>query len=228
MRMLTTVLGQATVFSQAIALNMVCIFILGTSVHAQINIGELNPANAYDTGVLQPGAGGLDSTLWQGTTAARAAKLINETDTNATNPNANSAARDLILAALLSGGVPPRSDDSLEHEAYRKAQLSTVLELGDLAAFDQLVSGAGISQNNPAFTKIFVVRALLGDDTHTACALGDTHSIERKAPYWAKLRAFCHVVRSEIPAAELTADLLSRSGHEAGLALFTRASPCNI
>jgi len=190
------------------ALGMASVLTMGPPAWAQINVDELNPANIYDTGGLQPGMDGLGSDLWQGTTSPRATRLINAADINA-----NGTARYLIRTALLSGGVPPRTDDNLEREAYTKARFSAVLGFRDLAAFDQLLNHAGIGQNNPTFSKIFVERALLGGDILAACALSDAHIIERKAPYWAKLRAFCHVVRGEIPAAELTADLLSRSNH---------------
>ncbi|MEE9347638.1 MAG: hypothetical protein V3U82_05550, partial [Robiginitomaculum sp.] len=52
-------------------------------------------------------------------------------------------------------------------------------------------------------------------DNKAACLVADNISEARSQPYWAKLRAFCHVVRGEIPAAELTADLLERTGHSA-------------
>jgi hypothetical protein len=181
------------------------------SAYGQINIDQLNPASVYDAGVIQDSGlgGGLDSALWQGVSAKQAIRLIENIDTNATG-----SARSLIRAALLSGGVPPKAEDSFEREAYIAARLSAVLALGNVSDFDTLANQADINRANPVYTKIFVERTLLGADTQTACAITDNVTIERKSPYWAKVRAFCHVVRGEIPAAELTADLLARSGHE--------------
>lgn len=185
--------------------------VIAMSAHGQINIDQLSPASVYDAGVVQSGGlgGGLDSDLWQGVTAVQATDLIKNIDTDATG-----SARALIRAALLSGGIPPKAGDSFEREAYLAARLSAVLTLGNLTNFDALVNQSDINRANPAFTKIFVERALLGTDTQSACVMTDNVIIARKSPYWAKLRAFCHVMRGEIPAAELTADLLGRSGHE--------------
>ncbi len=182
--------------------------LLSSVVHAQINTDQLSAASAYDAGVLQ--GGGLDSALWQGVSAERAAVLINNIDTDTTGP-----ARGLIRVALLSGGVPPQARDKLERETYIAARLSAVLRLGDLSVFDSLVgSMLGSNSTNRSYTKLIAERALLGGDTKSACAIADENTVARKSPYWAKLRAFCHVVRDEIPAAELTSDLLVRSGYQ--------------
>jgi len=177
------------------------------SAYGQINVDQLSPASVYDTGVIR--SGGLDSALWQGVSAVQATSLINNIDTDATG-----SARRLTRAALLSGGVPPQAADRFEREEYMDARLSAALSLGDLSAFDNLVSYYIVARTSPVFTKTVVERALLGDDLQSACAITDNVIVARKSPYWAKLRAFCHVMRGEIPAAELTADLLARSGHE--------------
>ncbi len=177
------------------------------SAYGQINVDQLSPASAYDAGVIQNG--GLDSSLWQGVLAVQATDLIKNIDIDASG-----SARQFIRAALLSGGVPPQAVDGFERETYLAARLSAVLALGNFSDFDALVNQSDINRANPAYTKLFVERALRGFDTQTACNITDNVIIERKSPYWAKLRAFCHVMRGEIPAAELTADLLARSGHE--------------
>lgn len=182
--------------------------LLSVPGHAQINIDQLSAASAYDTGVLQ--SGGLDSALWQGISAPQATALMENIDMRATG-----SARDLIRAALLSGGVPPQAGDNLERETYIAARLSAVLGLGDLSAFDSLAGPMlGRNSTSPVFTKVIAERALLGGDTTSACAITDDNTVARKSPYWAKMRAFCHMVRNELPAAELTVDLLTRSGHK--------------
>jgi len=188
------------------ALGLCAAAVLSVSAHGQINIDQLNPASIYDAGVIQDG--GLSGALWQGVSARQATILIESIDTHATG-----SARWLNRAALLSGGIPPLAADSFERETYIVARLSAVLALGNLSDFDALVNRSDINRANPVYTKIFAERALLGADTQVACAITDNVTIERKSPYWAKLRAFCHVVRDETPAAELTADLLVRSGY---------------
>lgn len=182
--------------------------LLSGTAHAQINIDQLNAASAYDAGAIQ--SGGLDSALWQGVSATQATALIENIDTSSSG-----SARDLIRAALLSGGVPPQASGRLEREAYTVARLSAVLGLGDLSAFDSMVEPLlGVNRTSSAFTKVIAERALLGGDTQSACGITDENTVDRKSPYWAKMRAFCHVVRDEMPAAELTVDLLTRSDHK--------------
>ena len=180
-----------------------------TTALAQIQIDELSPASAYDSGILDQNAGGLDSALWQGTNAARAVKLIESVDKPLSGP-----AKELVQAALLSGGVPPQSNDGLDREAYLNARLSAILASGNVSAFDQLVSAASLSENDPSLRKTFTERSLLAGQTDKACAITDGITTDRALPYWAKIRAYCHFVRGEIPAAELTADLLKRGDHK--------------
>ena len=179
------------------------------AANAQISIDQMAPASAYDAGVLQASDGGLDSALWQGVSAVRATALIENIDTNA-----KGFARDLIRSALLSGGVPPQANNNAEREAYLAARLNAILKLGDLEGFDTIAAQSGLNPNSPIFKKASVERALFGGDKTRVCTLTDTVTTERKLPYWAKLRAYCHYTRGEIPAAELTADLLGRSGHK--------------
>ncbi len=185
----------------------VCAVFFSVTAFGQINIDELNPASVYDVGIIQEN--GLDSTLWQGVSSVRAVRLIKNINTDAEN-----SALSLIRAALLSGGIPPQARDGIERDAYVATRLNAVLALGNLEEFDALANQSELNRATPIFTKIFVERALLGGEINTACGITDNIIIARKAPYWAKLRGFCHVIRNEIPAAELTADLLVRSGHE--------------
>jgi len=176
---------------------------------AQVEVEQLNAASAYDTDLLDPGQLGLDSSLWQGTTAARAQNLL-----SGIGPRSNLASDTLVRAALYSGGVPPQAMDNSDREAYVAARLGAFLRRGDLAAFDTLAEQAGLRRSALAYNKLFTDRALLGGQTDIACAQADQQTIERKAPYWAKLRAYCHFVREENAAAELTMDLLRRGKHE--------------
>ena len=181
----------------------------GVFANGQIRIDQMAPASAYDPGVLEMGNGGLAPTLWQGTNAKRAEALLDDI-----KPTASATARRLIASAILSGGVPPQATDNFEHDEFRAARLAALLRLGDLENFDALSLRMNITRSTPSFAKVFIDRDLLGGNTTQACGAIDLVTTERKAPYWAKRRAFCHVVRDEIPAAELTADLLARSGHK--------------
>lgn len=185
------------------------VLLTGGPAFSQIEVDQLNPASAFDSGILDGQNGSLDSALWQGTSAARAVKLIDSLD-----HDYSPVARSLVRAALLSGGVPPQSDDGLDREAYIVAKYNTVLASGDMASFDALAARNNLNENDAALSRIFTERALLAGHTDKACSLTDAVTRERGAPYWAKIRAYCHYLRDEQPAAETTADILRRSGHE--------------
>lgn len=185
-----------------------CIHLWNANAQAQIEIDQLSPAASYDSGALAPSTGGLPASLWQGTNSQTARDLF-----NLVGVEMNGTARELARAAVLSEGVPPQSELELEREAYLKSRLEAVLKLGDLSAFDAIARISDPNARIGTLMPVYAKRALLGGDTAGACTLSDTVTTERKLPVWSKLRAFCHVVRDEVPAAELTADLLKRSDH---------------
>ena len=182
---------------------------LTSSANAQIQMEALRPADNYDVGTLTSGQGGLDSSLWQGTSAQRATSLVDQITAKSPGP-----ALDLVRAALLSGGVPPQSQDNIERSQYTASRLRAMLTIGDLQSFSSISKQANLKPNNPSYIKVFTDSALLSGEIDKACEIADGVKSERKTPYWAKLRAFCHVARDELPAAELTADLLRRSKHK--------------
>ena len=182
---------------------------LGLNAHAQVQMDALAPANTYDAGVLEAGQSGLSPDLWQGTSAERAAALIQNLPSSP-----SPAAKMLIRTVLLSGGVPPQANGELSREHYVTTRLGAVLGLGENEAYDTIIKRSSINFSSPSTQKLGVTHALFSGDVPKACQIADGIKLERKSPYWAKLRAFCHVTRDEIPAAELTADLLKRSGHQ--------------
>ena len=167
-----------------------------------IEVGQLGTAQAFEVGTLDVNNGGLDTALWQGTSAGRANLLLHAVPTATSNP----VAKRLVRAALLSGGVPPQGGPT-EQTAFRQARLAAIINLGDMQAAQTITSRTpDLSGNN----KISSDLALLAGDNDRACAVADTVLDNRGAPEWARLRAFCHVLRGETPAAELTADMICR------------------
>ena len=174
------------------------------SAHAQaIETGELSAAQAFDAGVIDARTGGLDAALWQGTSAATAVRLMEKLPLG----SENALVQDMIEAVILSAGVPPEGSDS----TYEQTRLKTVMAIGDKAALERFVSrNPGIAREPAARADL----ALAGGDIAGACQIADNISEGRGQPVWAKLRAFCHVERDELAAAELTTELLKNSGYE--------------
>ncbi len=173
---------------------------------------SLGSAQAYDTGLLDFGQGGLDPTLWSGTSALTATEIIDAVPANSVSP----ATRGLISAALLSGGTPPEGGHSggPDQETYLAARLGKLSEMKMGAQAEQLLASQPQLAASAAGQHIKVNNALSSGQIEDACFTADTIEDARAEPFWAKLRSFCHVTRGEIAAAELTADLLERSGHE--------------
>lgn len=168
-----------------------------------IETGQLGAAQAYDAGVIDARTGGLDAALWQETSAKTAVRLMKKLPLSSDKD----IVRDMIEAVILSAGVPPEGDTS----EYDQTRLKTVMAMGDKAALDNLAT------RNPEITRDPTVRtdlALAGGDVAAACQIADNVTEGRGTPHWAKLRAFCHVQREEISAAELTTELLQNSGYE--------------
>jgi len=172
--------------------------------HAQsIETGQLGEAQAFDAGVIDARTGGLDAALWQGTSAKTAVRLMQGLPLSSDK----AIVQDMIEAVVLSAGVPPEGDTS----DYDRTRLQTVMAMGDKAALDNLAA------RNPEITRDPTVRtdlALAGGDVSAACQIADNITQGRGEPYWAKLRAFCHIERDEVSAAELTTELLKNSGYE--------------
>lgn len=177
---------------------------VSATVTAQsIETGQLGAAQAYDAGVIDIRSGGLDATLWQGTSAKMAVHLLEKIPLNSTND----LVQDLMEAVVFSAGVPPEGTDN----RYDQMRLKAVMQLGDKEALDNIAS------RNPDIARDPTVRAdlaLAGGDVTGACTIADNITEGRGEPVWAKLRAFCHVERGELSAAELTTELLEGSGHE--------------
>lgn len=182
--------------------------ILGsTSALAQsIEVGQLGSAQAYEVGTLNSGNGGLDTALWQGTSAVRATALLDVVPKD----GANEMAHTLLRAVILSGGVPPQGAPE-ELSAFRQSRINAIIEQGDMQAAQAITSRTPDLSGN---TKLTSNLALLAGDIDRACGIADTVLENRGAPEWARLRAFCHVHRGETPAAELTADILRNTGYE--------------
>jgi len=172
--------------------------------HGQaIETGQLGAAQAYDAGVIDARTGGLDAALWQGTSAQTAVRLME----NLPLGSDNALVQDMIEAVVLSAGVPPEGSDS----TYEQTRLKTVMAIGDKTALDNFVARNPDIARNPA---VRADLALAGGDVAAACQIADNISEGRGRPVWAKLRAFCHVQRDELAAAELTTELLENSGYD--------------
>ena len=173
-----------------------------------VDVEELGSAQAYDVGAIDTGQGALPPTLWNGTSAAVATTLIDA----APSASRSAVVSDMVTRVLLSPGAPPQGGEN--DRDYVNARLSKLVGLGRSDALDAIFAREPNLARGASGQRLKADSALRAKDANAACLIADGISEGRTQPYWAKLRAFCHVERGEIRAAELTMDLLQQSGHE--------------
>jgi len=181
----------------------------GLSAPAEIESESLGAAKDFDAGTLQDGA--LDTSLWQGTSAGWAARLL----TNAPLKSQDPIIRDMVRTVILSGGVPPRAETQMEAESYESARLQAVLAI-ESGRPDYISTLDNFLARNPDLAKSPLAQvdlALSGGNWQRACEISDTVTTERALPEWARLRATCHALRGEMSAADVTRDLLRSGGY---------------
>ena len=172
-----------------------------------IAVQQLGEARSYDAGV--PGLDtGFGPALWTATSGDVAKSLI----AAAPVTSKSSVTTDMVARVLLTGGTPPNG--ASEDRAYMAARLGALVKLGRADEVDQILGRQPQQAGSAQGQQVAADKALAGGDVPAACTIADSIAEARSEPYWAKLRAFCHVTRKEVPAAELTVDLLRRSGHE--------------
>ena len=172
-----------------------------------IAVQQLGDARSFDAGV--PGLDtGFGPALWNATSGAVAKSLIAAAPT----ASKSSVTTDMVALVLLTGGTPPAG--ASEDRAYMAARLGALVKLGRADEVDQILGRQPQQAGSAQGQQVAADKALAGGDVPAACTIADSINEARGEPYWAKLRAFCHVIRKEVPAAELTVDLLRRSGHE--------------
>jgi len=191
------------VFIAAFAISLLSSF----PVNAQtIESGTLSDALAFDAGMLNSANGGLDQALWDGTSAARAVDLLSRVPVHTVHP----AARDLVRVAVLSEGIPPQTEPGGDDSIFQQTRFKTIIDLGEMASAQALMGRSALATNS----RLRADMALLSGDNEAACQIADNILEGRAEPQWARLRSFCHILRDEIPAAELTAELLKTQDYD--------------
>lgn len=189
---------------------------LGTIVFALMSVspavaqiieqGQLDAPTSYSAGVLNAGNGGLDSDLWQSTSAEIATTLISKAPIESNDP----LIKDMLRAVLLSSAVPPQGTNEALG-AYETAKLTAIASIAEPEALQLLIERSGASARTPKLQAEFALRK---KDIETACGLSDTITEGRSDIFWSRLRTLCHLQRGELAAAELTADLLRSKGYD--------------
>ena len=165
-----------------------------------VDVSQLDAAQSFDTGPLNPSNGGLDPALWQGLSAERAQRYISA----ANDQNLSELPSAFFRRILLSAGVPPQGEAE-QISAFDKARTQAQLKLGDRLALENLSNPQNPLQRDAVFRTQL---ALSSGDNQAACSEADREIDNRGAPFWMQMRIICHIMREETAAAELTLNLL--------------------
>lgn len=182
--------------------------ISGAVATAQITVSSLEEAKPFDPGANVSGLDPLDPTAWQGTSSARAVRLLDSANVAGTDP----IARKMLRLVALSGLVPPAEAG----EAFDIARIKLAQGVATQAEYESF------AQRNAAIANDPVRRAderLARGDLSGACELSDQLTNGRGESYWVRLRAACHDMRDETAAAELARDILRDRGESVELIL---------
>ena len=173
------------------------------SVAQSIEVDQLDAAQAFAPGIEI--ADPLGSDAWQGTSAARAERLLSSMPSDTQNP----IVRNMLRRVVLSGLVPPAgADESFELTRIAAAQA--------LASPDEY---ARFASRNPA-ARDPILRAnnyIAQGNLQSACEISDAVQNGRSDSYWIRIRAACHDLREETAAADFARDILRDRGEETEL-----------
>lgn len=172
-----------------------------------IQVEGLEDAQAYDSGAISAEQGALPPDLWSGTSVDVATQVTQNAPVN----SRSSVVRDMVARVMLSPGAPPSGAE--RGQDWTGTRLNKIIDIGRDDAVEDIFRREPRLADSDMGDRIRADSALRQRNFDAACRAADNVIEARAEPYWAKLRAFCHVLRDEIPAAELTADVLSRSGH---------------
>lgn len=187
--------------------------ILGGTALAQgpIEVQSLDALDPLEVGL--PGAA-LGISLWDGSDADMASRVLNRLPEASRAGYASPALAELARSVLSSGGYPPaggRGDPALP--ALRADRL--LAAGGVFEAYDLLERTPNLNQNE-ALSRLHAEMAFATGNTRSACHSADALLRGREQAYWLRARAVCLALDDQDSAAELTAELARNISADAG------------
>lgn len=149
---------------------------------------------------------GLGSDLWKGT----AAELARAVTPGLSDKPLTPAFAELARRVMATGAQAP--DGGGEDRALAAARVRALLALGDPEAASNLLARTPQAETSEALSRVKAQAALLRGDTRLACETGRALQENRESDWWLRLRAACHAIGNETPAAQVTMDLWRQQG----------------
>lgn len=174
---------------------------------APVEYGTLNAPDLTNASAVDHAEGGLSPSMWDGSSAANAASLLQ----NEPRATRSLALQGLARRILLSEARPPRGAFP-EGTGLLSLRLERLLALGDFDSVLQLSNPILPSAEADRALRSRAEAYLLRGDEQSACGLAQRMRMVVTDPYWVKLSVYCDVRAGNVPSAELAVGLLKSQG----------------
>jgi hypothetical protein len=172
----------------------------------QVQVQALAPPDLFST---PAGDTGLSADLWKDTAPGIAREVLPKLAAKPLSPASAGLAR-RVLATGANGPAGVGGDP--EMGAVRAMAL---IALGDAAGASAVLDRAPGVADSSQLSVAAAEAALITGADDKACKIGEALSVDRGAPYWLRLRAFCQVLAGQTDAAQLTLNLAATQTKDA-------------
>lgn len=149
---------------------------------------------------------GLGGDLWRGASAELARSVLSDLGQKPLPP----AMAELGRRVLATAGTAPEGAGSDVDLAA--ARVRALIALGDPAAANRILERTPQVEADEGLSRAQAETALLAGRDERACETGRRLQENRDGVWWLQLRAFCHLIAGDAPAAQLTMDLWRGQG----------------
>jgi hypothetical protein len=183
-------------------------------VLAQVQVQSLSALDLFSPPAAETG---LSGDLWKDASPGVVKEALPKLATKPLSPAATGLARRVLATGA---NAPAGIGDDPELGATRALALIALGEAkGADAVLDRVPGVSGSAQLSLAAAEA----ALITGADDKACKIGETLSVERSAPYWLRLRAFCQALADQHDAAQLTFTLAAQQTKDADYARLMNA-----
>ncbi|WP_246263456.1 hypothetical protein [Caulobacter soli] len=181
---------------------------------AQVQVQSLAAPDLFSAPAAETG---LSGDLWKDASPGIVKEALPKLAAKPLSP----AAAGLARRVLATGAHAPAGiGDDPELGATRALAL---IALGEAKGADAVLDRAPGVANSAQLSMAAAEAALITGADDKACKIGEALSVDRGAPYWLRLRAFCQVLADQHDAAQLTFTLAAQQTKDADYARLMNA-----
>lgn len=185
-----------------------------SSAWAQVQVQSLAAPDLFSTPAAQTG---LSGDLWKDASPGVVKEALPKLATKPLSPAAAGLARRVLATGA---NAPAGIGDDPELGATRALAL---IALGDAKGADAVLDRVPSVGSSAQLSLAAAEAALITGADDKACKIGEALTVERSAPYWLRLRAFCQAIGDQHDAAQLTFTLAAQQTKDADYARLMNA-----